>query len=128
MARLLAWETHTQRMIALCDATMTPSAFHRERFLETGIPAERCHVVKYGLPHAELLAPPRGRRPIRHIGYTGMVIPSKGVHFLIEAFNLLDRPDLVLDIHGEVLAFHGDTSYLDGLKAAGRGSRSGRGN
>ncbi len=118
MAKLLAWEAHTQRMIALCDATLTPSAFHRDRFLETGIPAERCHVVKYGLPHDELIAPPRGRRPIKHIGYTGMVIPSKGVHILVEAFNLLDRRDLVLDIHGEVLPFHGKTSYLDGLKAS----------
>ncbi len=118
LAQLVAWEAHVQRMIGLCNATLTPSAFHRDRFLETGVEPSTCHVVTYGLPRDELLAAPRGRRPVRHIGFIGTVIPSKGIHVLIEAFNILGRRELTLDVHGEVVPFHEKTDYLDELKAA----------
>ncbi len=115
-----AWESHVLRMLALCDATITPSAFHRERLVEAGLPRERSHVVVNGLPTADLLAEPRGRLPIRHVGFIGTVIPSKGVHVLIEAFGLLDRKDLILDIHGEASPYHEKHDYLKELEAAVR--------
>ncbi len=55
---------------------------------------------------------------MRHIGFIGTVIPSKGIHVLIEAFNILGRRELTLDVHGEVVPFHEKTDYLDELKAA----------
>lgn len=116
LEKLAQWDAHMHRMIGLCDALLTPSAFHRDRFLETGFSAERFHVVTYGLPKEELLAPPRGARPIRRVGYIGTVIPSKGVHVLIEAFRRLGRADLVLDIYGEIVPFHEKTDYLKELE------------
>ena len=44
---------------------------------------------------------------------------SKGAHVLIDAYGLLGRPDFTLDIHGMWMPFHGDTGYLERLKAAG---------
>lgn len=119
-AKLAARAAHMRRMLDLCDATLAPSVFHRRRFVEWGVDPKRCHVVTYGLPREQLLAPPRGRRPIRRIGFTGTVIPSKGVHVLIEAFNRLNRPELTLEIHGEQLPYHEKTDYLDELRAAVR--------
>jgi glycosyltransferase involved in cell wall biosynthesis len=55
-------------------------------------------------------------RPIRHIGFIGSVIPSKGVHVLCAAFARLNRPDLVLHLHGETPSFHGDTGYVERLR------------
>lgn len=118
METLQAWEAHMLKMAERCDVTLTPSAFHRDRFVEWGVPADHCQVVKYGLPKEDLVAPPRGKAPIHHVGFTGIVLPSKGVHVLVEAFSLLDREDLVLDIHGEHLSFHGKTDYMEELKAA----------
>lgn len=120
LAKLHAWEAHVRQMLELCDATITPSAFHRDRFLENGLPPERCYVVANGLPRGELAAPPRGRRPIRRVGFTGMVLPSKGVHVLIEAFNLLDREELSLEIYGEAVPYHEKTDYLEDLRALAR--------
>ena len=116
-AKLEAWEQHIARMLSLCDTLMMPSQFHRQRFLDGGLPPEKTRVVTYGIPREELLAEPRGRQPIRRIGYIGTVIPSKGVHTLVEAFQRLDRPELVLDIFGEIVPFHEKTSYLEELES-----------
>ena len=45
------------------------------------------------------------------IGYLGSMIPPKGAHVLVEAFKKLRRDDAVLDLHGVILAYHGDASY-----------------
>ncbi len=115
--KLRDWESDNRRRLALCDATIAPSRFHRDRFVEWGLAARRCHVVPHGLPKDEILAPPRGTRPIEHLGFIGTVIPSKGPHVLIEAFNLLGRRDLTLEIHGEVVPFFERTSYRQELEA-----------
>ncbi len=118
MEKLLAWEAHVRKMLTLCDATIGVSAFHRDRFVEFGLPLERSHVVNNGIPADALRGEPRGRRPIRHVGYIGTVIPSKGIHVLVEAFHLLGRENLVLDVHGEAIPYHEKTDYLEELEAA----------
>jgi glycosyltransferase involved in cell wall biosynthesis len=116
LGKLYAWEKHVQRMLGACQALTAPSRFHRDRFVDAGVDPSRLFVAPYGLPLDELRgrARPLGRR--RHIGFIGSVIPSKGVHVLCEAFDRLDRPDLVLHIHGETPSFHGDSGYVDRLR------------
>lgn len=115
---LRRWELHMRRVLGLCDLLIAPAAFHRERYVEWGVDPERCVVVEHGLDTRRLLAKPRAPRPVRTIGYLGNVIPPKGVHVLVEAFNRLARADLVLDIHGECVAYHGRSDYLERLRAA----------
>lgn len=117
LGKIHAWERHAERMLRACQALTAPSRFHRERFIAAGIAAARVFVAPYGLPLDELRAAPRPRRPVRHIGFIGSVIPSKGVHVLCAAFDRLDRTDLVLDVYGEMPSFHGDTGYPDRLRA-----------
>ncbi len=117
LQKVRSWEADARRWVALCDAVIAPSSFHRERFVEWGLAQRRCAVVPHGLPREKLLAEPRGRRPIRNLGYLGTVIPTKGVHVLVEAFNLLDRSDLVLDIHGEATPFFDNDSYQEELRS-----------
>ncbi|PIE25637.1 MAG: hypothetical protein CSA62_00535 [Planctomycetota bacterium] len=116
LRKLAWWEEYMRAELSRCEALIAPSRFHRERFVEWGLPADRCVALPHGLPKAELLAEPRGEAPIRKIGFIGSVIPSKGVHVLAEAFGRLDRPDLSLEIHGEILDFHGDDSYRQELE------------
>jgi len=113
--KLRAWEYHVRRMLGACQALTAPSRFHRDRFIEWGIDPTRLYVAPYGLV-AEDFASAHPPRPARNIGFIGSVIPSKGVHTLCDAFNRLNRSDLILHIHGETPSFHGDTGYVDRLR------------
>ncbi len=116
MEKLTAWEAHVRRMVDSCQALTAPGRFHRERFIEWGADRNRLFLAPIGFPRHELGGAPHGKRAIRNIGFIGSVIPTKGVHVLCEAFNRLDRRDLVLHVHGEAPNFHGDTGYLDRLR------------
>jgi len=110
-SKLRDWDQHIWNMLDLCDMLISPSRFHADRFIEHGVPQEKMRVVEYGLRKNDLLAPPRGKAPIRSIGYIGSIIPSKGLHLLLRALNILARPDLSLEIYGEVTPYHEYQGY-----------------
>jgi len=58
-------------------------------------------------------ADPAGRL---RIGYLGSVIPSKGVHVLIEAYSKLPQNQATLDIYGEAIPYDGYPNYGDDLR------------
>jgi len=114
------------------DRLCTPSRFMRDMYLDYGVPADKLVVVENGLP---LQGPGALRRVARRpaeratgplrIGYIGSVLPSKGVHLLLEAVRRLGDPaGMRLDIWGEVLPFHNDRSYGARLEALRRGWES----
>ena len=115
--RLAEWEALIRRVLGRCDLTISPSRFHRDRFVEWGLDPRRAVAIEHGLPRDALLAEPRGTKPIQTIGFIGTVIPSKGIHTLVDAFSMLGREDLTLEIHGEIPAFHGEDSYRSRLEA-----------
>jgi glycosyltransferase involved in cell wall biosynthesis len=115
--RILArYDAEMHRVLALPDAIVTPAEFHREMYRSYGVDAGRLRVVPLGLPHGELAGPVPARAAPLRIGFLGVVIPSKGPHLLLEAYRLLARPDVTLDIHGTSVPYHGDTGYLDRMK------------
>jgi glycosyltransferase involved in cell wall biosynthesis len=116
LAKIEAWERHMKASLASCDAVTAPSSFHRERFVEWGLDPARVLVAPIGLAADQYKAAARVERPMKHLGYIGSVVPSKGVHVLCDAFRRLARRDLVLHVHGEAPSFHGDTSYLGSLR------------
>jgi rhamnosyltransferase len=103
-----------------CDRLFTPSLFHRERMLEINLDPDRVIAVPHGLDHD--LVPPRSswRYPPKKIGFIGSVMPTKGVHVLIDAMNRLGNPEVECHVFGEVLDFHGDKGYGDRLSAQAR--------
>lgn len=106
--------------LGLCDALITPSRFHRERMLEAGLDPARVHAIPHGLDHALIPAgEPRTGEPCR-VGFIGSVIPSKGVHVLVEAMNHIGAAGVSCHIHGEAVNHHGDTGYLERLQALAR--------
>ncbi len=108
------YDARIRALLSGIDAFVTPSRFHRDRYVEQGVDLRRVRVIPHGLPGPA--GPPRSLRPVRAVGYIGTVFPSKGVHVLLEAMNRLGRPDIALRIHGEAPSFHGDTGYLDRLR------------
>jgi glycosyltransferase involved in cell wall biosynthesis len=53
-------------------------------------------------------------------GYIGSVLPTKGVHTLVEAFVRNDRKDARLHVHGEMLGWHEVTGYETRLRELAR--------
>jgi glycosyltransferase involved in cell wall biosynthesis len=126
-AALEDYHAHIHAALGEFDALVTPSAFMKRMYVHDGVDADRIQVVANGLPTARYQDAARPRHaggPLR-IGFIGSVLPSKGVHLLVEAFRKLGDPSgLRLDVHGEVLPFHNDTSYGERLEALRQGYES----
>jgi len=127
-ALLETYHAHITDVLSGVDALLTPSAFMVRMFEAQGLATGSVRVVENGLATAAWSgATPRRRvgGPLR-FGFIGSVLPSKGVHLLLEAFRLLGDPSrMTLDVWGEVLPFHHDRTYgerLDALRAGNEGA------
>ncbi|MHC4898190.1 MAG: glycosyltransferase family 4 protein [Planctomycetota bacterium] len=121
-ARVAAVHQQARDTLASANRLISPSARTIRFFEGLGIDPGRIHVVANGVDVDALAAvpPPPAEGPLR-VGYLGSLIPSKGLHVLVAAFQRLwhqlqDAPDsrgCRLDIHGNTVPYHGDTTYLD---------------
>jgi glycosyltransferase involved in cell wall biosynthesis len=116
-AILRDYDAHIRRILGLPDLLLTPSVFSRDRFVEQGVAADRIRVLPYGLPTRLFQGIRRQKDTVLRFGYVGSVLPTKGAHVLLEAFEGLDRENVRLDIYGEVVPYHGDSSYVEELRA-----------
>jgi len=100
------------------DALVTPSESSRAIFDRQGVPADSITVVENGLDHAPLAHVAAARTPADHFrfGFIGSVLPTKGVHVLLDAFARLTDRDCRLDVHGELLGWHEVTNYADRIR------------
>ena len=114
---LKEWDRHREHMFEMCDLLICPSEFHRQKMLEFDLPKDRTVALPHGLDRDLLYATRDAEAKLTRIGFIGSVIPSKGVEVLLDAFNLLNRSDIELSIYGEAPNFHGDTGYVDRLRA-----------
>ncbi len=110
------------RCLMTAQRLFTPSAAAKEVYVSAGLPAERIEVVPNGIDVDELAASVRRLRAVRegaateseiHLGILGTVLPSKGALELVRAFQAADVKNLVLEIHGNMPAYHGDSSYVN---------------
>lgn len=101
------------RALALPQCLVVPSARAIPPFSALGVPADRFVVVENGVDTERLLplAPPAvGPGPLR-VGYLGTVMPSKGLHVLLDAIAQVPAGRVSLRIFGNVVPYHGDESY-----------------
>ncbi|MBI1849211.1 MAG: glycosyltransferase family 4 protein [Planctomycetes bacterium] len=78
-----------REIAAKVDLFIAPSPYLRDRFVAWGIPESKIVFSDYGFETERFLharRAPRAPGPLR-AGYVGAVIPSKGVHVLVEAWN-----------------------------------------
>jgi len=110
--------------LSAADRLLTPSRAARAVFARAGLPAERVTVVENGIDVSGLAAevarlralePERGDEV--RLGVLGSVLPSKGALELAEAVREADVPGLTLEVHGSLPSYHGDTRYVDALRA-----------
>jgi glycosyltransferase involved in cell wall biosynthesis len=119
------YEAAIKKCLEAPDLLTTPSQFHRQKYLEyLGLQIEeeqkRIKVVPVGVPAERFQGIEKTEADHVRFGFIGTVIPTKGVHLLIEAFNRLEDKTATLDVWGEIAPYHGDTSYrakLEGMIA-----------
>lgn len=120
VAQLRDYHAWIAALLARADALVAPSASTRALFERQGVPPGRIRVVENGLDGAALRAPRAAGRGRFRFGFIGSVLPTKGVHVLIDAFDRLcldGRDDVELHVHGEALPWHEVTGYGERLRA-----------
>lgn len=106
-------QARARDVLARATRLVVPSARALPPFTALGVPAERFTVVENGVDTdrlRELPLPAAGPGPLR-IGYFGTIMPSKGLHVLIQALLALPPGAATLRIHGNAVPYHGDQSY-----------------
>jgi glycosyltransferase involved in cell wall biosynthesis len=108
------------------DLLTAPSRFMRDSFIEAGVSEKHIIKVPNGMdPNLFSKNPPlvppywrRGEDKLR-IGYIGSLIPSKGLHLLIEACAKLPQDKFTLDIYGAAVPYDGFPNYENDLLRKG---------
>ena len=93
-----------EAIYAQADAITVPSGFARRSFLESGVPAEKVHVIPYGVRLENFTpvgTPPQDRFEVLFAGAVGL---RKGFPYLLDAFARLKHPLKRLRVAGSVQA------------------------
>ena len=109
-----AIDRRTERIRDLFDAVdrfISPSQFLRDFFVKSGLPSGKIVVSDNGLDKSFLASYKRVASDVLRLGYVGSIIPSKGLHVLLEAMEMLALDRVTLSIHGGFQSYHGDATY-----------------
>ena len=93
-----------RRMLKQVDLIIAPSNFLRDKFIQHGVSEERIIFSDYGLksPNANFgTRKLRSRNGTRRFAFIGSIMPHKGVHVLVEAFNQLNGRSAELRVYGD---------------------------
>ncbi len=102
------------RTLKCADRLVIPSRRAIPPFEALGLDASRIAVVENGVDTESLRhvpSPSCGPGPLR-LGYLGTVMPSKGLHVLLDAVLRQSAGTVELHIFGNAVPYHGDDSYL----------------
>lgn len=92
-----------EKIYALANAITVPSSVARRSFIQMGVPADKVHVIPYGvrLDHFTRTAEPP--RDSFEVLFAGQVSLRKGIPYLLEAFARLRHPNKHLTVVGSVM-------------------------
>ncbi len=91
-----------ENIYTIADAITVPSTFAARSFVEMGLPAQKIHVIPYGVRlerFAKTGEPPAGHFDVLFAGSVGL---RKGVPYLLEAFAALRHPAKKLRLAGSI--------------------------
>ena len=91
-----------EEIYAMADAITVPSSFAARSFLESGIPADKIHVIPYGVRLEQFTR--TGEPPVDkfEVLFAGAVSLRKGFPYLLEAFARLRHPAKRLRVAGAI--------------------------
>lgn len=93
-----------ERQYAIADCITVPSNFAARSFVEEGVPAEKLHVIPYGVrldSFRPIASPPQDSFEVLFVGQISL---HKGIPYLLDAFARLRRPRKRLRLAGGLMA------------------------
>ena len=112
------------RALEEVDLILLPSQALYRQVVEAGFPEKKMVLAPKGVDPVSLPDEKKRTSKAFRAAYLGTLIPSKGVHDLIEAFRALKAPDASLELHGPFVAYDGFSAYEAALrKMAGKDPR-----
>lgn len=97
---------HIRHVLSLVDLFIAPSKFLLAKCIDLGIPRDKIIYCEYGFDSGLFPDLPKVSSPTLRFGFIGTIIPPKGLHVLLEAFNSMAAPRAELRIHGKFLPYH----------------------
>jgi len=92
------------------------SEYIKQSYLKTGIiPAEKIDVIPFGIDTSFVESFKRKPHNSLRFGYVGTILPHKGLHILIPAFNRFKSKDVTLSLYGNDRVSPEYTNYLKSL-------------
>lgn len=107
---------HIKQMCEMVDAFIAPSQFLKRKFVEFGISNNKIIFSHYGLNTDFFRDFERKRSKKIRFGFIGTLLPAKGVHLLITAFNKVQGSNAELNIYGKNFPYKGFEHYPGYIK------------
>lgn len=95
---------------------LSPSEYARGNFIKFGIPAEKIKLSKNGLNARPFIDLQKTKSDKLRFAFIGTILPAKGLHVLINAFNEIRIDGAELKIYGKLYSYTGFEYYLPYLK------------
>jgi glycosyltransferase involved in cell wall biosynthesis len=102
---------HMRSIFENVDLFIAPSDFLREQFIKFGVAPDRIIQSDYGQDAAPFKNFRRKPSDKIRFGFAAAIIPSKGLHVLLEAFRGIDTDRAELNIHGGFVEYHESEDY-----------------
>ena len=116
ITKLKERSTRIHELLNDVDLFIAPSKYLKDRFIDFGIHSDKIRLSRNGLNGTLFKNIQKTRSNKLRFAFIGTILPAKGLHILIEAFNRINRRDVELRIYGRLYRYTGFESYLPYLK------------
>ena len=104
------YRRHMDRILSKVDLFLSPSKFLMDIFIRHGIPRNKILYSRYGFKKDLIRYKDRkySRDSIIRFGFVGRIVPTKGIHILLKAFNKMGNKNaklLVFGYYGGLLSY-----------------------
>lgn len=99
----------------IVDAVVAVTKAHKQVLVEAGVSPEKIKVIYNGINHKIFYPPEKtSQREPNTLLFVGALVPRKGLHLLVDAYDILlrENPALRLDVYGNARLW-GEMDYID---------------
>jgi glycosyltransferase involved in cell wall biosynthesis len=97
---VVRWREYVKEIMQIIDFYVAPSNFLRNVFVKSGIPEHKITYLDYGFNTELFDGFLKIDSDMIRFGFLGRIIPVKGIHILMDAFNGMTGEDAELNIYG----------------------------
>jgi len=106
-----------KNVCSVVDLFIAPSEFLRKKFIEFGISQDKIIFSQYGFKLDSFKNSKKTISSKLVFAFIGNIIPAKGIHILIKAFNRVKDNNVELKIYGKISSYKGSLAgYLHNMR------------